>query len=279
MESADSDVRRSRRKLSRAAIGFARRHPLLALRLSLGLTSYEDVQKRLVVRNLQELRERYSELHAGGIDFSTLREDQIQRELTLVSPSKRETPEGSFNEWYSFLYAATRWLRPEVVIETGVLYGRSSAAILQGMEDNTRGRLVSIELPVPMRQISDGKGGWTQTKTALTHASVGSAVPDQLRSRWDLLFGDSLEILPQVLVGMSEISMFIHDSFHTYEHMLAEFKIGYGKLEVGGLLVSDDLEYSGAWHDFCRLVGENGVEIKKGGTKGGLFGFVVKSRN
>jgi hypothetical protein len=49
--------------------------------------------------------------------------------------------------WHSFLYAATRAAAPSIIIETGVLYGHSSAAILSAMNQNRRGLLLSVDLP------------------------------------------------------------------------------------------------------------------------------------
>lgn len=45
------------------------------------------------------------------------------------------------------LYVICRTVRPNVVIETGVASGLSSAYILQALEDNSSGRLYSIDLP------------------------------------------------------------------------------------------------------------------------------------
>src|SRR6266403_4839363 len=45
------------------------------------------------------------------------------------------------------LYVICRALEPEVVIETGVASGLSSAYILKALSDNVRGRLYSVDLP------------------------------------------------------------------------------------------------------------------------------------
>jgi len=44
------------------------------------------------------------------------------------------------------LYSIVRHLRPDVVVETGVGGGLSSAFLLKGLQDNQRGRLYSIDL-------------------------------------------------------------------------------------------------------------------------------------
>ena len=48
-------------------------------------------------------------------------------------------------------YLSCRLIDPEVVIETGVAYGVSSAFILKALQENDRGTLYSIDLP-PLRR-------------------------------------------------------------------------------------------------------------------------------
>jgi len=47
----------------------------------------------------------------------------------------------------SYLYVFCRHFQPEIVIETGVYYGASSAFILKALEANGKGHLYSIDLP------------------------------------------------------------------------------------------------------------------------------------
>ncbi len=260
---------------SRFAVEFALRHPGLALLLKARAVRYEDVLRLLVARDLATLRKRYNRLLQNDTMLLQSPRDDLQRKLRRISPSRRETPQGAFNEWYAFLYAASRSLRPRIVVESGVLYGNSSAAILQALEDNGTGRLVSIDLPPQEHRniVVDGQYIQTGLPSALP---VGLVVSPRLRSRWELLLGDSLEVLPRLLHQVAPISMFIHDSLHTYEHMLAEYVQGYGALERGGILVSDDIRYNSAWTDFCKSRGEHGITLTKGAGKN-TFAFLVKS--
>jgi hypothetical protein len=70
--------------------------------------------------------------------------------------------------------------------------------------------------------------------------------------------------------------MFVHDSLHTYAHMMAEFNLAYPILETGGLMVSDDIDYNSAWLDFCDSRNERAIFLSKG-TEGNRFAFFVKS--
>jgi predicted O-methyltransferase YrrM len=177
---------------------------------------------------------------------------------------------------YSFLYAATRALRPNVVVETGVFYGASSAAILQALEDNGSGELHSIDLPPARHRETSGGAQKIRRGPRSRTLELGFAVPLALRRRWHLHRGNSLDVLPALLRAVGPLSMFIHDSSHTHAHMTAEFRLAYPSLEKGGLLVSDDIGYNSAWAEFCEATQEHGVDLTKG-AHWGPFGYLVKS--
>src|SRR5258706_11605345 len=73
-----------------------------------------------------------------------------------------------------FCYAIVRARRPEVVVETGVGFGVTTAFILAALAQNEHGTLYSVDLP-PL-----GVGAAEQ---------VGFLVPEEFRSRWRLVRG------------------------------------------------------------------------------------------
>jgi predicted O-methyltransferase YrrM len=179
--------------------------------------------------------------------------------------------------WHSFLYAAARAAVPAIVVETGVLFGHSSAAILAALEHNRAGRLVSVDLPPEQhRSVIVGRQH-VQVGLTSNQLSIGCAIPSTLRSKWSLQLGDSLELLPKIFDELGPVSMFIHDSLHTYDHMMAEFHLGYSALEPGGLLISDDIDYNSAWFDFCHSKRENWKALSKESISAERFGFLIKS--
>lgn len=161
--------------------------------------------------------------------------------------------------WDEFMYVAIRAARPKVMVETGVFDGYSSAVILQALHDNGEGRLISIDLPA------------TDTIAMSTHrmpestlpagCSPGWAIPDYLRDRHQLLLGDSKKVLPSLLADHPVIDIFFHDSLHTYEHMYFEYSTAWPKLREGGLLLSDDISWTAAFHQFCRRMGRPYVYV------------------
>ena len=132
------------------------------------------------------------------------------------------------------LYGLTRWVRPTVIVESGGYIGMSSAFILKALADEklATAKLYSIELSQECEQ--------------------GALIPDELRSASagfvpmrgkveDFLKRDRLPSL---------IDMFLHDSSHSYRHMLWEFRQFWPRLRDGGLLVSHDVQMNAAFPEF-----------------------------
>ena len=258
-------------------IGFAFHNPVMAFRILFGQLTYEETLRSLLNKDLAIVRKRYNSLFRDDCTFLEMSPQKLQKILSRMTPSNREFSWRILNRWRSFLYAAVRSANPSVVVETGVLYGASSAAILQGLEDNGAGKLISVDLPPQEHRFhADNEGRHLQSALLPGH-SVGSAVSVPLRKRWELVLGDSLKVLPNILESSKPICMFIHDSLHTYNHMMKEYNVGYEALKKGGILVSDDIDYNSAWHEFCRSTNERGTELIKGTDSQSLFGFLVKS--
>ncbi|MBI2165012.1 MAG: class I SAM-dependent methyltransferase [Chloroflexi bacterium] len=139
------------------------------------------------------------------------------------------------------LYIICRALRPEILVETGTSSGLSTALILSALEKNGQGRLYSIDYPFDVHGTTLPPGRET-----------GWLVPQHLRQRWELVIGKSQDKLPTLLKGTGQIDLFLHDSEHTYEAMLWEFKTAWPHLRPGGILLSDDVLWNRAFVDFCR---------------------------
>jgi predicted O-methyltransferase YrrM len=154
-------------------------------------------------------------------------------------------------------YAVVRAFQPRIVVETGVANGVSSAYILLALQANGRGTLYSIGLHDP-QYLPAGK-------------ALGWIVPQELRSTWKLLVGDSRTILPGLLDEIGSTDIFIHDSLHTYEHMLWEYRRAYPHLPSGGLLFSDDAKWNSAFPEFALEVAALRAKILRG------VGFLQKN--
>ena len=148
-----------------------------------------------------------------------------------------------------FLYFLVRQCKPRVVVETGVFRGVSSSLILNAMRDNNVGKLYSIDLPNAKYIEDDGTIGYSPLSAK---EETGSAISDNLKSRWELILGDSKAELPMLLKRLGTIDMFHHDSEHTYKNMMWEYETVYPYLSSKSILSSDDVKWNSAFFDFCN---------------------------
>jgi predicted O-methyltransferase YrrM len=164
------------------------------------------------------------------------------------------------------LYALTRWRRPAVVVESGGFVGMSSAFILKALVDEglTTAKLYSIE--------------WAED------CDQGALIPKELRPQFVPLRGKVEDFVKGSRLP-SSIDMFLHDSSHSYRHMLWEFREFWPRLLDGGLLVSHDVNRNAAFPEF---VAKTYVHDRKTGRmdpqrtshyewgRWGYIGFVIK---
>jgi len=157
-------------------------------------------------------------------------------------------------------YLLTRMLQPEIIVETGVAYGVTSFYLLSALMKNGRGILYSIDLP-PLCKNSE--------------AYVGILVPSSLRTQWRLMIGPSERLLPQVCAEVKCIDIFVHDSLHTYRHMMFEFSSVLSCLKGTYAVLADDIEGHGAWFDFTKRLGPQFQAVVKHSYKDGLCGIAL----
>ena len=166
-------------------------------------------------------------------------------------------------------YLACRRLEPDVVVETGVAYGVSSAFILKALEENGRGVLHSVDLP-PLRQ--------------RYNEFWGIAVDETLKTRWNIHRGSSERVLPGLLEEVGAVDLFLHDSLHTHRNMRREFEAVWPRLRDSGLLLADDVERNRAFDELRRKnpalwrVVEDRQEspLHAGAVPRAVFGIAVK---
>ena len=163
-------------------------------------------------------------------------------------------PGGRADASSEVLYLFVRALRPKVVVETGVALGYSSAFLLQGLHDNAEGHLHSIDLPT-----TDPQGHITsegvRDRTSVPVAQTGGVVPNDLRDRWSLTLAPSNPTLASLFETVGPTDIFFHDSEHTFENMIWEYRTSWPHLRPGGYLLSDDVSLNNAFPQFCREVG------------------------
>lgn len=156
-----------------------------------------------------------------------------RRELSEFTGPQRLGTSGELS--LEALYLVVRATRPRVVVETGVLYGGSSAYILAALAENGEGELYSIDLPHEPRE-----------------PHHGFLVPEEISGRWTLIIGDSRRELPVLLDRLREIDLFHHDSLHTFQHMTWEYQTALAHLRSHGLLSSHDVRIAHSLSEIFR---------------------------
>jgi len=216
------------------------------------------------VRNYSEDEERIEKLN----DFLKIDLKQYYNEI-FDNDILSEIEENIINNWNNFrtvgfgesriLYLLTRCYKPNIIIDTGVYNGLSSAMFLLGLEKNKKGHLYSIDLPYQKRKDISEKVKQIRIANFPKGKSVGWLVPEILRDRWTLQLGDAKILLPQVLKDVKECDIFFHDSVHSYSHMLWEYNTIWPHLN--SLLLSDDVHTNEAFDDFVKKCGCQSLKI------------------
>jgi predicted O-methyltransferase YrrM len=171
-----------------------------------------------------------------------------------------------------FLYWTVRRLKPKTIVQTGVCNGLSSAFMMLALAKNgPEGRLYVVDL-APVFNPKDP--AWTVRNNVYgvvipEGKSTGWIVPDAYRDRFEVHQGDAKKLLPPLVAKLPSIDMFYHDSDHTYNHMMFEFREAKKKLNPGGLIVGDDISWNASVWDFADEYGVPSYNYK--GTVGLAF--------
>ncbi len=175
---------------------------------------------------------RSSELPPNDVLRSVL---STRRVLLADGTSAHLNSETSAEECWS-MYQFLKANPPDIAVEIGMAYGISSLAILTALEENNRGRLISID-PYPgfehVRQsavLAIGKAGLSHRHTHM-HMSSESALPQ--------LLGE----------GVKPEFVYI-DGHHGFDHAFVDFFFADMMLPVGGTIAFDD----SSWRSVHRVI-------------------------
>ena len=133
-------------------------------------------------------------------------------------------------------YALVRATKPRLVVETGTADGLGTALLARAVQRNEAdgwpGRVLSFDV--------DPTAGWL--------------LSDELRGVAHVVTGDAGVCIKHELRDQ-EVGVFIHDSLHTYEHELLEFKIALNHAAETLFLISDNAHSTTALMDTAAAVG------------------------
>ncbi len=148
------------------------------------------------------------------------------------------------------LYVTARIINPRVIVETGCFTGWDSAVLLQALHRNGEGHLYTIDLPARDGQFSQrGRNSGLPAGVA-----PGFLVPDAFRDRWTFIEGNVRGELMPLLERVGGVDLFLHDSDHTYPHMMWEYAAIAPHMRDGGIIASDDIAWNTAFWDFASAM-------------------------
>jgi predicted O-methyltransferase YrrM len=150
----------------------------------------------------------------------------------------QELPQGAL------LYLIVRAQRPDVVVETGVRPGYSTAWLLAALDANGRGELTSL-----------GPGPTAGRSSGVHDVAVGQFVPPPLRSRWTLALGNTEERLREILSRSERVDLFFYDNGPVAARARFELHAAWERLSDHGILLSHHIDSNPAWSAFCRSQG------------------------
>ena len=225
------------RSLLPFAARFFYRHPTKLEQLRQHWTDYTGRFEKMAVLTQQEIS------HVERIFYELECQEPLFRELNGI---------GGMGMHPVIYYALVRLVRPKVIVETGVSSGFSSRFLLLALERNGSGELHSIDLP--NQDVELDSSGARQKDLLPAGKELAWLVPHHLRGRWQFHLGDAKELLPALLQSLGSIDIFIHDSLHTYEHMLFEFRCAWPYIMHDGYLPCDDTDWNPAFVEFAREV-------------------------
>ena len=126
------------------------------------------------------------------------------------------------------LFFLTRFLKPNIVLETGVAAGYSSKVILKAIEKNKNGSLYSSDFP------------YFRIKNPEKY--IGILLSEKLKQNWNLsIEGDEIN-LRRFFKVIKKIDLFHYDSDKSYNGKKKVFNLIIEKMSKGSVMIFDDIQ-------------------------------------
>ena len=136
-------------------------------------------------------------------------------------------------ETLSLLDIIIKRFKPKILLETGIANGKSTRRILASLESHGLEGSLLYSCDIDSNVIT----------ADLLNAPNFKFVLIKKQKDFEALV-DSLD----------NIDFFYHDSDHSYDNQYFEYSTVWKKISNGGILMSDDINWSNAFLDFCKNV-------------------------
>jgi len=182
-----------------------------------------------------------------------------------MTDCNRKTPASSFlkqGEFYPLYYDSNprtlellrlliKEIRPAIVVETGVANGASTRTLLSSFKE--------FEL--------------IDSKLFSLDVDPRVATPDLVgHPQFNFVLVDSPDSFLTAMKEIQVVDFFYHDSDHSYENQMLEYTVAWEMLNSAkGVLVSDDINWSNAFLDFCKKVNRVPLLLSDGGKFSGVI--------
>ncbi len=141
--------------------------------------------------------------------------------------------------------------RPLTIVETGIANGKSTRKILEAiMKFNMfDSKLYSFDIDPRVE------------------------TPDLKKNpQFRFILIDSANRFVESMHEIANVNLFYHDSDHSYENQMSEYTTAWEMLDhKNGILVSDDVNWSEAFLDFCKKVHRRPLLLSEGGKVCGVI--------
>jgi len=144
-------------------------------------------------------------------------------------------------------------IRPKCVVETGVANGFSTRQILESFKEFELydSRLFSFDIDPKV-----------------------FTVELERNPQFNKVIIDSASSFLSAMHKIGSVDLFYHDSDHSYENQLLEYDAAWRLLSNDGVLISDDINWSNAFLDFCKKVNRTPLLLSDSGK---FCGVISKS--
>lgn len=203
---------------------------------------------RFLGRNV--MTEKYGESFEQKLKNTQKLYQKYGKEFKPKEKASYKKLEKVFDDKSQILYFLIRKTKPKIVVETGVAAGASTGYVLKAIHDNGSGKLYSIDLP--FQWYVYGKNHELHLDSLPPGKMPGYLVPEELKKSWKLILGDTYKELPKLLSKLGKIDIFLHDSEHTEKTMMFEYKEAWPRIKKGGILLSDDVNFTEAFDKFAK---------------------------